>query len=76
MLKAIHAQESLDAAREKAGRIVEQLHAMRLRKAAEWLEENIEETLSYYRYPQTHWTRIKPITHWNASCGKSGAVLE
>ncbi len=59
MLKAIHAQESLDAAREKAGRIVEQLHAMRLRKAAEWLEENIEETLSYYRYPQTHWTRIK-----------------
>ena len=59
MLKAIHAQESLEAAREKASRIVEQLHAMRLRKAAEWVEENIDETLSYYRYPQTHWTRIK-----------------
>jgi transposase-like protein len=59
MLKAIHAQESLEAAREKAGRIIEQLHAMRLRKAAEWVEENIDETLSYYRYPQTHWTRIK-----------------
>jgi len=59
MLKAIHAQESLEAAREKAERIIEQLRAMRLKKAAEWVEQHIDETLSYYRYPQTHWTRIK-----------------
>ena len=59
MLKAIHAQESLDAAREKAGRIADELKAMRLRKGAELLDDHIEETLSYYRYPQTHWSRIK-----------------
>jgi transposase-like protein len=59
MLKAIHAQESLEAAREKADRIIEQLRAMRLRKAAELMEQHIDETLSYYRYPQTHWTLIK-----------------
>ena len=59
MLKAIHAQESLDSAREKATKIVAQLKAMRLGKAAEWVQSNIEDTLSYYRYPQTHWVRIK-----------------
>jgi len=50
MLKAIHAQESLEAAREKAGRIIKQLRAMHLRKAAEWVEQHIDETLSNYRY--------------------------
>lgn len=59
MLKAIHAQESLEAAREKGNRIIDELKAMRLRKAAELLEDHIEETMSYYRYPQTHWSRIK-----------------
>lgn len=57
MLKAIDAQESLEAAREKADRIIEQLRAMCLRKAAEWVEQHIDETLSYYRYPLTHWTQ-------------------
>lgn len=33
MLKAIHTQESLEAAREKAAKIVEQLRAMKLGKA-------------------------------------------
>lgn len=32
---------------------------MYLTKAAEWVEQHIDETLSYYRYPQTHCTRIK-----------------
>jgi putative transposase len=59
MLKAIHAQESLEAAREKATKIIEQLRVMRLAKAAAWVEQHIDETLSYYRYPQSHWTRIK-----------------
>jgi transposase-like protein len=59
MLKAIHAQESLEAAREKAGKIIDELKTMRLKKAAELLEGHIEETLNYYRYPQTHWSRIK-----------------
>ena len=59
MLKAIHAQESLAAAQEKAGRVVDELKTMRLRKAADLVETHIDETLCYYCYPQTHWLRIK-----------------
>lgn len=59
MLKAIHAQESLDSARAKAGDIVAQLKQMRLAKAAGLVEEAIEETLTYYRFPDNHWVRIR-----------------
>ena len=59
MLKAIHAQESLQAATEKAERIVQELQRMRLVKAAELVESSIHETLTYYRYPQTHWVRLR-----------------
>lgn len=59
MLKAIHAQESLAAARDKAQRVVEQLKAMRMAKAAELIEQRIEETLTYYHFPQNHWIRIR-----------------
>ncbi len=59
MLKAIHAQESLAAARDKAQRVVEQLKAMRMPKAAELVEQRIGETLTYYHFPQNHWIRIR-----------------
>ncbi len=59
MLKAIHAQESLSEATDKANRIVKELRAMRLGKAADLVEQHVQKTLSYYRFPQTHWTRIK-----------------
>jgi len=59
MLKAIHAQESREAAQEKAQRIADELQSMKLRKASELLREHVHETLTYYQYPQTHWTRIK-----------------
>ena len=59
MLKAIHAQESLAAARIKAGDLVVQLKQMRLGKAAVLVEEAIEETLTYYRFPDNHWVRIR-----------------
>jgi transposase-like protein len=59
MLKAIHAQESRKAAQEKAQRIAQELQGMRLSKAAELLTERVVETLTYYQFPQTHWTRIK-----------------
>ncbi len=59
MLKAIHAQESLDSARAKAVDIVAQLKQMRLAKAADLVEEAIEETLTYYRFPDNHWVRIR-----------------
>lgn len=59
MLKAIHAQESLDSARAKAADIVAQLKQMRLAKAADLVGEAIDETLTYYRFPDSHWVRIR-----------------
>lgn len=59
MLKAIHAQESLDAAKEKVQKIVNELYDMKLRKASELLGQHFLSTLTYYKYPQSHWTRIK-----------------
>ena len=40
MLKAIHAQESKEAAREKAKQAVDELRNMKLKEAAKKLEEN------------------------------------
>ena len=51
MLKAIHAQESKRAAREKAKAVVEQLRSMKLKEAAKKVEDGIEETLTYCDFP-------------------------
>ncbi len=59
MLKAIYAQESLEAAQQKASDIVAKLNQMKLPKAAELVDEKIHETLTYYKYPDTHWQRIR-----------------
>ena len=59
MLKAIHAQESREAALDKAAKVVADLRAMRLQKAAELVERSVSETLAYYSYPQTHWLKIR-----------------
>ncbi len=59
MLKAIYAQESLSAAQLKQVQVVEQLKEMKLVKAADFVKESLHETLTYYRYPSTHWVRIR-----------------
>jgi len=59
MLKAIHAAEDVQAAREKAFRVGAKLRDLRLTKAAELVEAGIEETLAYYRFPEEHWRRIR-----------------
>lgn len=59
MLKAIHAQESKKAAREKAKAVVAQLREMKLKEAAKKVEDGIEETLTYCDFPSEHWTRIR-----------------
>ena len=59
LLKAIHAQECQASAREKAEQVVAKLRAMKLRTAADLVAEKIEQTLTYYRYPPSHWARIK-----------------
>lgn len=59
MLKAIYAQENLEAARKKSTDVCAKLREMKLPKAANLIEEKIEETLSYYQFPVGHWTRIR-----------------
>jgi transposase-like protein len=59
MLKAIHAQEDRQAAREKAQAVVAKLTAMRLGQAAEIVRLGHEETLSYMAFPREHWTRLR-----------------
>lgn len=59
MLKAIHAQESKAAAREKVAQVALKFREMKLLKAAEKLEAGIEETLTYMDFPTQHWTRIR-----------------
>jgi len=59
MLKAIHAQEDRQAAKEKANQVVDKLRAMKLAKAAEIVENGIHETLSYYALPPEHWRCLR-----------------
>ena len=59
MLKAIHAQESKKASREKAKAVVAELRAMKLKAAAKKVEDGIEEPLTYCDFPSAHWTRIR-----------------
>ena len=59
MLKAIHASEDVAAAREKAVRVIEKLRSLRLTRASELVEAAIEETLTYYAFPEEHWRRIR-----------------
>src|SRR5262249_16915408 len=51
--------EDLAAAREKAIRVIEKLRGLRLSRAAELVEAAVEETLTYYAFPEEHWRRIR-----------------
>jgi transposase-like protein len=55
MLKAIHAQEDKEAAREKAGLVAVKLRSMKLESVAKF----VEETLSYMDFPSEHWRKIR-----------------
>lgn len=59
MLKAIHAQEDRQAARDKAAQVVEKLVGMRLGQAAAVVRDGVDETLSYMAFPREHGTRIR-----------------
>ena len=39
--------------------MIEKLCGLRLTKAAELAEAGVEETLSYYAFPEEHWRRIR-----------------
>ena len=59
MLKAIHAQESKEAAVAKADEVASSLERMRLGAAAKVVREGYLETLTYTDFPMQHWTRIR-----------------
>lgn len=59
MLKAIHAQEDKQAAKEKATAVVAKLQTMKLKEAAKKVEEGILETLTYMDFPTVHWTKLR-----------------
>ena len=61
MLKAIHAQESREAAANKAQAIVDDLRASKMGKAADLLEQAVHETPTYHGFPdiERFWTLPK-----------------
>ena len=62
MLKAVHAQENKEAAKEKAAQATEKLKEMKLSAAAKKLMEGIEETLTYMDFLAQHWRRIRTLS--------------
>ncbi len=78
MLKAIHAQEDVAAARKKAQDVTAKLEAMRLTKAAEIVRNGIDETLTYMAFPREHWRRIRtnnPIERMNREIRRRTKVV-
>ncbi|MBR2426834.1 MAG: transposase [Lentisphaeria bacterium] len=59
MLKAIHAQEDKEAAREKAKSVMEKLLAKKLDGITKFIEESLEETLSYMDFSSEYWRKIR-----------------
>ena len=59
MLKAIHAHEDKEAAREKAGLVAAKLRTLKLEPLAKFVEESVEETLPYMNFPTEHWRKIR-----------------
>jgi putative transposase len=59
MLKAIHAQESRSTAEKEASAIIAELRAGKMSKAADIVEQAVQETLTYYAFPDIHWQKIR-----------------
>jgi putative transposase len=57
-LKAIHGQENITAARAKAAEVVKTFGKL-LPGAMKIITAGVEETLTYYHYPELHWVRIR-----------------
>ena len=47
------------AAEAKARDVVDKLKAMKLKVAAELVDDKIRETLSFYAYPSQHWIKLR-----------------
>ena len=58
-LKAIFAQESRPAAEAKAQTVIAELRSLKLNKAADCLENGLDDVLTYFACPASHWIRIR-----------------
>ena len=65
MLKAIHAQEDKEAAREKAKQVIEKLKVMKLGKAAKTVEAGFEETLTFMPFHLSTGSGYEQTTLWS-----------
>ncbi len=59
MLKAIHAQEPLEASAAKADAVTSELDSMKFKEAAKCVREGVAETLAYTKFPMEHRRRIR-----------------
>ena len=59
MLKAIHAQESKDAAKEKAAKVVAKLRDMKLKEAAKRSRTVFMKPLHTWISPYAHWSKLR-----------------
>ena len=59
MLKAIHALEDKEVARQKAVLVAEKLRRMKLDSVAKFVEVRVEEALSYMNFPYEKWVKIR-----------------
>ena len=58
-LKAIHAQEDKEAARQKVALVIRKLQAMKLERIVNFIKNSVEETLTYMDFPYEHWSRLR-----------------
>ena len=56
------AGEDIVVARQKAVQVSQKLRGLRLTKAVELMEKALEETLTYYAFPEEHWRPIRTNT--------------
>ena len=59
MLKAIHAQEDKETARQKVALVVRKLQVMKLERIVNFIKNSVEETLTYMDFPYEHWSRLR-----------------
>jgi putative transposase len=55
----LYLQEDRRSAQDKIREVMAKLKAPRLTKAAELVEANAHETLTYFAFPSNHWRQIK-----------------
>jgi len=76
-LREIFDAESLDQARLRAGEVLDRFRTA-VPKVAELLETAEEDLLAFYRFPASHWTKLRstnPLERLNKEIGRRSDVV-